>query len=205
MSLKGAMNAVKFAISATFWNSEAITFSRQTRKQAINDEMVDQALGAPPKIRFDDEYEVTRKIRKGSCATVYECHHKGTQEVFAVKIIRRAKIKASEDEFVLNEVSIMQSLSPYGEYVVQLLDFYEEPDYFYLVMDYMGGGDVFDRVLKKTKYTERDARQLTTTLLKATRCMHEAGVAHRDLKPQNLLLTVSVCRLDAKSFLLVIG
>jgi serine/threonine protein kinase len=69
----------------------------------------------------------------------------------------------------------------------------------------MGGGDVFDRVLKKTKYTERDARQLTTTLLKATRCMHEAGVAHRDLKPQNLLLTVSVCRLDAKSFLLVIG
>ncbi|KAL3924341.1 MAG: hypothetical protein SGILL_001108 [Bacillariaceae sp.] len=189
MSLKGAMNAVKFAISANFWNPEAITFSRQTRKQVINDAMVDEALSAPPKTRFDDEYEVTRKIRKGSCATVYECRHKGTQETFAVKIIRRAKLKASEDEFVLNEVSIMQSLSPYGEYVVQLLDFYEEPDYFYLVMDYMGGGDVFDRVLKKSKYTESDARQLTTTLLKATRCMHEAGVAHRDLKPQNLLLT----------------
>jgi len=189
LSLKGAMNAVKFAISANFWNAEAVTFSRQTRKQVINDTMVDAALSAPPKTRFDDEYEVTRKIRKGSCATVYECKHKGTQEVFAVKIIRRAKLKASEDEFILNEVSIMQSLSQYGKYVVQLLDFYEEPDYFYLVMDYMGGGDVFDRILKKSKYTEDDARKLTKVLLKATQCMHQAGVAHRDLKPQNLLLT----------------
>lgn len=191
MTLKGAMNAVKFAISADFWNPEAITFSRQTRKMTIDDTLIKDTLWTPGKVKFDDEYEVKRKIRKGSCATVYECVHKGTKEVFAVKIIRRAKLRASEDEFVMNEVSIMQSLSAYGQYIVQLLDFYEEEHYFYMVMDYMGGGDVFDRVLEKTKYTEEDARKLTKVLLKATRCMHEAGVAHRDLKPQNLLLTVS--------------
>jgi calcium/calmodulin-dependent protein kinase I len=190
LSLKAAMNAVKFAMSADFWNPEAITFSRQTRIQVINDQLVNEALSGPAKIKFDDEYEVIGKIRKGSCATVYECRHKKTKEIFAAKIIRRAKLKASEDEFVLNEVSIMQSLSGYGEYIVQLLDFYEEPDYFYLVMDNMGGGDVFDRIMKKSKYTEYDARKLTKTLLKATRCMHEAGVAHRDIKPQNLLLKV---------------
>ena len=190
LSLKGAMNAVKFAISANFWNPEAITFSRQTRKQVIDDSMVDDALSAPQAIKFDDEYEVLRKIRKGSCATVYECRHKRTKEIYAVKIIRRAKLKASEDEFVLNEVSIMQSLSQYGKYVVQLLDFYEEPEFFYLIMDYMGGGDVFDRILKKSKFTEDDARKLTKILLKAVHCMHQAGVAHRDIKPQNLLLTV---------------
>jgi serine/threonine protein kinase len=191
MSLKGAMNAVIFAMSANFWNTEAVTFSRQTRKQAINDHMVNEALSSPAKVKFDDEYEVIGMIRKGSCATVYKCRHKKTKEIYAAKIIGRAKLKASEDESVLNEVSIMQSLSGYGEYVVQLLDFYEEPEYFYLVMDYMGGGDVFDRILKKSKYTENYARKLTKILLKATTCMHEAGIAHRDLKPQNLLLTVS--------------
>ena len=193
LTLKGAMSAVRFAISANFFNSETITFSRQTRQMKVDDALVKDALWSPPKVKFDDEYEVKRKIRKGSCATVYECQHKGTKEIFAVKIIRRAKLKASEDEFVLNEVSIMQSLSTYGKYIVQLLDFYEEEEFFYLVMDYMSGGDVFDRILEKSKFTEEDARKLTMVLLKATRCMHNAGVAHRDLKPQNLMLTVSGC------------
>jgi hypothetical protein len=192
MTFKGAINAIKFAVSAGFWNSEAITFSRQTRKIAVSDQVVKDALYTPGKVKFDDEYEVKRKIRKGSCATVYECMHKSTRETYAVKIIRRAKLRASEDEFVMNEVSIMQSLSPYGQYIVQLLDFYEEEQYFYLVMDYMGGGDVFDRVLERTKYSEEEASKLTKVLLKATACMHAAGVAHRDLKPQNLMLTVSV-------------
>jgi serine/threonine protein kinase len=191
LTLKSAMSAVRFAISASFWNPETITFSRQTTQMKVDDALVKDALWSAPKTRFDDEYEVKRKIRKGSCATVYECEHKGTKEIFAVKIIRRAKLKASEDEFVLNEVSIMQSLSQYGKYIVQLLDFYEEEEFFYLVMDYMKGGDVFDRILEKTKFTENDARKLTMILLKATRCMHNAGVAHRDLKPQNLMLTVS--------------
>lgn len=189
MTLLAAMNAVKFAVSAGFWNPEGVTFSRQTRKMVINDKVVKDALWSPGRIRFDEEYEVKREIRKGSGATIYECQHKGTKETFAVKIIGRAKLRASEDELVLNEVSLMQSLSQYGKYIVQLLDFYEEEEYFYVVMEYMGGGDVFERICAKEKYTENDARNLTKVLLKATRCMHEAGVAHRDLKPQNLLLT----------------
>lgn len=190
LSLKSAMNAVKFAVSASFFDADTITFSRQTRNIVLNDSVVDAVLSGPGKAKFEDVYEITRVIRKGACATVYECRHKGTQESFSVKIVRRAKLKASEDEFVMNEVSIMQTLSKYGKYVVQLLDFYEEEEFFYLVMDYMGGGDVFDRLLKKNKYTEDDARHLTKLLLKAIRCMHSAGVAHRDLKPQNLLLKV---------------
>jgi calcium/calmodulin-dependent protein kinase I len=191
MTFRSAISAIRFAMGAGFWNPEAVTFSRLTRKIPVNDQLVKDTLYAPGKVKFDDEYEVKRKIRKGSCATVYECVHKSTKETYAVKIIRRAKLRASEDEFVMNEVSIMQSLSGYGQYIVQLLDFYEEEHYFYLVMDYMGGGDVFDRVLERTKYTEEEASKLTKVLLKATRCMHNAGVAHRDLKPQNLMLTVS--------------
>jgi serine/threonine protein kinase len=187
-SWRGAISAVKFAKSAGFWNSENVTFSRQAR---IDDDMVQDVMSVPEKIKFADKYKVKRKIRKGSCATVYECVHQDTQEKFAVKIIKRSKLEKTGDEFILNEVAIMQSLSKYGEHIVQVLDFYEEEEFFYLVIDYMGGGDVFDRVLEKGKYSESDARKLTISLLKGVHCMHMSGVAHRDLKPQNLLLSVS--------------
>ena len=185
------MNAVRFAISANFWDPETTTFSRATSNLKMNDNVVNAALHSPTKSKFHDEYELLRKLRKGSCTTVHECRHKGTGEIFAVKIVRRAKLRPSEDEFVLNEVSIMQSLSRYDKYVVQLLDFYEEEEFFYLVRDYMSGGNVFDRISKQNKYTEKNAKELTKSLLTAVRCMHDAGIAHRDLKPQNLLLRVS--------------
>jgi calcium/calmodulin-dependent protein kinase I len=185
------MKAVRFAISANFWNNECTTFSRETTKLEMNDNVVSAALHSPTKSKFHDEYRILGTLRKGSCATVHECQHIGTGDVFAVKKVRRAKLQPSEDEFVLNEVSIMQSLSQYEKYVVQILDFYEEEDFFYLVRDFMSGGNVFDRILKKSKYTEENTKELTKSLLTAVQCMHEAGIAHRDLKPQNLLLRVS--------------
>ena len=186
------MKAVRFAVSANFWNPGKTTFSKWSTNIKMNDNAVNAALHCPIKSRFYDEYELLRELRNGSCATVHECRHKETGDVFAVKIVRRAKLRHSEDEFVLNEVSIMQSLSSvHDKHVVQAIDFYEEEDFFYLVREYMSEGNVFDRLSKKTKYTEKDAKELTRSLLEAVKCMHDAGIAHRDLKPQNLLLRVS--------------
>jgi calcium/calmodulin-dependent protein kinase I len=57
-----------------------------------------------------------------------------------------------------------------------------------MVMEYVQGGDVFDRIVQLAQYTEKDARDLIETLLKAVSTLHQAGIAHRDLKPQNILL-----------------
>lgn len=69
-----------------------------------------------------------------------------------------------------------------------LKDFLEEPDNFYLVMHKCRGGDVLDRVANIDQYSEKDARQFSQGLLRGVKFMTEHGVAHRDLKPQNLLL-----------------
>ena len=140
-----------------------------------------------PIVKFADVYQLRRCLRSGSSATVWECLHIHSSELYAVKVIDRRGLKPSDDEAVLTEVAAMQSLSA-NRYCVQLLDFYEEPECFYLVMEYMAGGDVFDRIVSLTAYTERDARDLAKTLLKAVASMHLANIAHRDIKPQNLLL-----------------
>jgi len=187
--LKSAMHAVNWMKGASFWNQDSVTFSQQTKANKpdnLDQQHRELSNKEPLLTGFRRTYELKEKIRKGSFATVWECIHKKTQETFAVKIINREGLKPSDDEAVMNEVAIMQSLV--HKHIVQLVDFYEEKDYFYLVMDYMTGGDVFDRVVGMDHYTEKDARNLVQILLKAVKFMHEKGVAHRDLKPQNLLL-----------------
>ena len=198
--LKSAMHAIHWATNATFFHPETATFSQQgsawdhsMTSSSSSDGMARTTSNGThqtvSKIGFRDLYELKSKLRKGSFATVWECMHNETKETYAVKIIKREGLKPSDDESVLNEVAILQSLVCDG--IVQLVDFYEEKDYFFLVMEHMQGGDVFDTIVEKNHYTEKDARDLVIVLLKAVRFMHGRGIAHRDLKPQNLLLQVS--------------
>jgi serine/threonine protein kinase len=209
---KRAFHALGFASTARFWRPDAISFGQQLKEWDNQIQakpgggILAAAKAAAAKDRgaagsnvfkgvsgtskFNELYTLEKKIRKGSFATVWECRHKLSGDIFACKVVDRSGLKPSDDEAVLNEVGIMQSLHD-NKYSVQLLDFYEEDDYFYMVMEYMTGGDVFDRIVQFTQYTEKDAHDLAVHLLKALRSIHRQGIAHRDIKPQNLLLVDS--------------
>lgn len=55
-------------------------------------------------------------------------------------------------------------------------------------MELLSGGDVFDRIVGLKFYTEKDARDLAKLLLQSIEFLHNNGIAHRDIKPQNILL-----------------
>jgi len=135
------------------------------------------------KKKFAELYDVGDKIHRGSEGVVKKCYSKVHHKGFAVKIIERDH---HTDEQVLHEVSIMNQL--HHEYLVGVVDFFEEDDFYYIVMELMAGGDVFDRIIDLHNYTEKDARDLAKILLVAVDCMHKSGVVHRDIKPQNIFL-----------------
>lgn len=195
------IKAVQFATAAPFWNTDGTSgITNRLHNWDDDDDSVEEAKSvphAPKRAKFHDSYNLTRKIRKGSYATVWECVSKDKNQVYAVKIIMRQGLDPKDDEAVLNEASMMQCLRN-NRYVVELVDFFEETDYFYIVMEHMAGGDVFDRIVKMTRYTENDARDLVLVLLKAIHSMHKAGIAHRDVKPQNLLLSSADDHCDIK-------
>lgn len=178
----------------TFVDSEedlSAIYSNSGRSDHVGSQRLNLAL--KKKKKFSDLYTITDKIHRGSAGVVKKCYSEARNMEFAVKIIER---NSQTDEQVLQEVSIMNYLD--HENLVGVVDFFEEDDFYYIVMELMKGGDVFDRILSLRNYTENDARDLARMLLVAVDEMHKNGVAHRDIKPQNLFLECKDCNCNIK-------
>lgn len=135
---------------------------------------------------FKQCYQLNQKLNKGTYATVCRGTHRETRTAVAVKIIFRKNLTPEQQACTYEEVSIMSSL--YHPHIIPLIDFFEEDQCFYLVMELMEGGDLFDRVGKLRKYSEKDGRLLCKRILEAVNYCHLSKVAHNDIKPKNIML-----------------
>lgn len=105
----------------------------------------------------------------------------------AVKIIK--KNDAGEDDLNLlqREIDIMSKLK--HKNIIQLVEVFDEPDSINLILELVTGGELFDQIVSRGSYSERDAAAICKQILEAVHYMHSNGIAHRDLKPENLLVS----------------
>jgi len=73
-------------------------------------------------------------------------------------------------------------------HVVRISGAYEDISCVHLVMELCEGGELFDRIVKKGHYSEKEAAKLMKTIVGVVEACHSLGVMHRDLKPENFLL-----------------
>jgi len=135
---------------------------------------------------FREIYQLNARLKSGSFATVCRGTHRASGKKVAIKCVLRKDLPPNDDAAIYDEVSIMSSLT--HPHIVPLIDFFEEKDCYFLVMELMSGGDLFDRIGKKKTYSEEDARDLAVKMLKAMSYCHSHKIAHCDMKPKNLLL-----------------
>lgn len=134
---------------------------------------------------------VLSQLKSGSFATVCRGTHRASGKKVAIKCVLRKDLPPSDDAAIYDEVAILSSLD--HPHIAPLIDFFDEKDCYFLVMELMSGGDLFDRIGKKKSYSEADARDLCAKMLKAMAYCHQLNIAHCDMKPKNLLLVVNYC------------
>ncbi|KAL6007686.1 Calcium-dependent protein kinase 12 [Asimina triloba] len=132
-------------------------------------------------------YLIGKKLGQGQFGTTYQCTEKSTGSLYACKSIPKRKLICAEDyEDVWREIQIMHHLSEHPN-VVRIKGAYEDSVFVHLVMEVCAGGELFDRIVKKGYFTERQAAQLIKTIVGVVEACHSLGVMHRDLKPENFL------------------
>jgi calcium-dependent protein kinase len=139
--------------------------------------------------RFDEVYQLhDSPLGSGAYGEVWLGNHKQTQELRAIKILLKDGMPREEieDRTVFNEVEILKNLD--HPRILKVYEYFEDDLKYYIVIEYCKGGDLFDKISKLKKLTEKQAAIVLKQLLLALNYLHGKKILHRDVKPENLLL-----------------
>ena len=136
----------------------------------------------------DIHYKILKKLGEGNFSTVKLASHSLTGEKVAIKILEKTKVtKLEEKERINKELAIMRKLNHYN--IVKLYQIVETKLTIYLIQENIPGKEFMEYLTKKGKLKEIEACKFFHQIISALEYMHQCGVAHRDFKPENILIT----------------
>lgn len=144
------------------------------------------AITQASKMTIRDLYDIKRELGAGTFATVKLGVLKSTGQMYAIKIIDKATLQENR-EALLTEISILKQVD--HKNVINMKEIFETRKKLYLIMDVLDGGELFDRIVENGTFSEKDASDLSRSIIGAVEYLHGLGIVHRDLKPENLLYT----------------
>ena len=137
---------------------------------------------------FPSKYTKIQELGSGGFSKVYRVQNLTTNEVFACKELPIKKI--NDLEKLKKEINIMSKCDHPN--IIKLIEIYEDNRQLDLIMEECLGGTLFDRLLKKMEdddetFSEKDAAIIFKQIVSAIHYCHSQGIAHRDLKMENVL------------------
>lgn len=130
-------------------------------------------------------YEIKEKLGTGSFAIVKKAVHKKTGKEVAIKIIKKKNLNGEELATIQDEVDIMNKTKHPN--IVKLFEIYDTNNYLYMVLEVLSGGELFEHIVEKECYSEKEAADAVRQICMAVKYMHDINIVHRDLKPENLI------------------
>ena len=169
---------VKLESKASFEKRKKEAQARRRRRKKTEKTLVAQS--------FSDLYKLTGEVLgEGSYGKVCTCVNIYTQIEYAVKMIEKQPGLYNRGK-VLKEIEIYH-LCRGQQNIIQLIEYFEEDDRFCLVFEKISGGPLLDHIQARVCFTEAEASHIVSDLAMAIKFLHSRGIAHRDIKPDNIL------------------
>ncbi|OMJ65827.1 hypothetical protein SteCoe_37563 [Stentor coeruleus] len=156
---------------------------------------------------FSSVYELGKTpLGSGARGEVHICTHKSSGDKRVVKIISKASLPESviKSGSVLDEVNIMKELDHPN--LPRIYEFFEDEKYFYIILEFCKGGDLFEKIVELHKFEEAKAAEIMSQIFSGINYLHSKGIVHRDIKPENVLmdkkdsLTLKIIDFDTATF-----
>jgi len=147
---------------------------------------IDSASGAL--LPVGDRFEIIEKIGSGGMGAVYKANDKKLGRMVALKCLhaQSAESKKAIERF-WREAKVVASLNHFN--IIQVFDIIEDRHKLWIVMEYVPGGSLQDKLQAEGAFGIEQIRQIGVQIAEALSAAHEKGVFHRDIKPANILLT----------------
>lgn len=135
---------------------------------------------------IEKEYELGRKLgESGQFGYAQEVIHKKTKIKRAVKVINKGRFSPAHFDQFRREIELIKKLDHPN--IIKGYEVFENEENLFIVMELCTGGELFDRIVQKKVYREKEAQEVLVQITQGLKYLHENKIAHCDLKPDNLL------------------
>ena len=132
-------------------------------------------------------YEIRGTVGEGAFSVVKLAYSPETKQYYACKVIERIRLKHNDLEHRFEcEIRVHQQMHHHG--IVNLIDVLEDEYFYYVFLEFCPGGELFQHIVDSGRLQEEQAKPIIKQILEAVMYIHQMGVSHRDMKPENLLL-----------------
>ncbi|CAD5119443.1 DgyrCDS8054 [Dimorphilus gyrociliatus] len=155
------------------------------------------------KVYLETQYSIGKQLGAGGFGVVYEGIRKTDNFAVAIKKIKKYKVPKwgkLNDERVPNEIVLLDKVQ-HVDGVVKIIEFFDDVDNFILIMERPSPAvDLFDYISEKVTIDEDTARDFMQQIVRILIDCHDAGVTHRDLKDENILVEIDTGKLRLIDF-----